>query len=148
MISSGQPTPVCNCGLAGDGESIASLTGIEKNLLPYWLTRFPGHELHTAGSAHQAAALVRGAAGKGSVYCAGFLPALAYIKAAQMVMRQLRLQFVVSAVSTGLGAATGFVLVPRFGLAGAAMTERYPNAGMGVALQIGAKVAKGEMTWG
>ncbi|WAH65038.1 MBL fold metallo-hydrolase [Xanthomonas hortorum] len=30
----------------------------------------------------------------------------------------------------------------------AAMTERYPNAGMGVALQIGAKVAKGEMKWG
>ncbi len=30
------------------------------------------------------AALVRGAAGKGSVYCAGFLPALAYIKAAQV----------------------------------------------------------------
>jgi hypothetical protein len=29
-----------------------------------------------------------------------------------------------------------------------AMTKRYPNAGMGVALQIGAKVAKGEMTWG
>lgn len=30
----------------------------------------------------------------------------------------------------------------------AAMTKRYPNAGMGVALQIGAKVAKGEMNWG
>ena len=30
----------------------------------------------------------------------------------------------------------------------AAMTKRYPNAGMGVALQIGAKVAKGEMKWG
>ncbi len=30
----------------------------------------------------------------------------------------------------------------------AAMTQRYPNAGMGVALQIGAKVAKGEMKWG
>jgi len=29
----------------------------------------------------------------------------------------------------------------------AAMTQRYPNAGMGVALQIGAKVAKGEMKW-
>jgi glyoxylase-like metal-dependent hydrolase (beta-lactamase superfamily II) len=29
-----------------------------------------------------------------------------------------------------------------------AMTRRYPNAGMGVALQIGAKVAKGEMQWG
>ena len=30
----------------------------------------------------------------------------------------------------------------------AAMTRRYPGAGMGVALDIGAKVAKGEMTWG
>ncbi|MDR3452403.1 MAG: MBL fold metallo-hydrolase [Rhodoferax sp.] len=30
----------------------------------------------------------------------------------------------------------------------AAMTKRYPSAGMGVALQIGAKVAKGDMKWG
>jgi glyoxylase-like metal-dependent hydrolase (beta-lactamase superfamily II) len=30
----------------------------------------------------------------------------------------------------------------------AAMTTRYPNAGMGIALQIGAKVATGEMKWG
>lgn len=30
----------------------------------------------------------------------------------------------------------------------AAMTRRYPNAGMGIALQIGAKVATGEMKWG
>jgi len=30
----------------------------------------------------------------------------------------------------------------------AAMTLRYPNAGMGIALQIGAKVALGEMKWG
>lgn len=30
----------------------------------------------------------------------------------------------------------------------AAMTKRYPGLGMGVALQIGAKVAKGEMPWG
>ena len=29
-----------------------------------------------------------------------------------------------------------------------AMQERYPKAGMGVALDIGAKVAKGEMKWG
>jgi len=29
-----------------------------------------------------------------------------------------------------------------------AMNKRYPNAGLGVALQIGAKVAKGEMKWG
>ena len=30
----------------------------------------------------------------------------------------------------------------------AAMTRRYPDAGMGIALQIGAKVATGEMKWG
>lgn len=30
----------------------------------------------------------------------------------------------------------------------AAMTRRYPDAGMSVALQIGAKVATGEMNWG
>ncbi|HYV81532.1 MAG TPA: ROK family protein, partial [Streptosporangiaceae bacterium] len=62
LLAEGQPVPLCNCGLPGDGESIASLTGIEKNLLPYWLSRYPGHELHAAGSARQAAALVRGRA--------------------------------------------------------------------------------------
>ena len=30
----------------------------------------------------------------------------------------------------------------------AAMTKRYPELGMGIALQIGAKVAKGDMPWG
>jgi hypothetical protein len=30
----------------------------------------------------------------------------------------------------------------------AAMNRRYPEAGMAVALEIGAKVAKGEMKWG
>jgi predicted NBD/HSP70 family sugar kinase len=60
LLAPGQPTPVCNCGLAADGESVASLTGIEKNLLPYWLTRFPGHQLHAVDSARQAAIQVRG----------------------------------------------------------------------------------------
>ena len=45
LLGPGQPVPVCNCGLSGDAESVASLTGIEKNLLPYWLSRFPEHEL-------------------------------------------------------------------------------------------------------
>jgi glucokinase len=45
LLAPGQPVPVCNCGLAADAESVASLTGIQKNLLPYWLTQFPGHEL-------------------------------------------------------------------------------------------------------
>jgi glucokinase len=46
LLAPGQPVPVCNCGLLGDAESIASLTGIEKNLLPYWLSRYPDHELN------------------------------------------------------------------------------------------------------
>ena len=45
LLAEDQPLPVCNCGFVGDAESVASLTGIEKNLLPYWLTRFPRHEL-------------------------------------------------------------------------------------------------------
>ena len=45
LLAVGQPVPECNCGLPGDAESIASLTAIGKNLLPYWLTRFPGHPL-------------------------------------------------------------------------------------------------------
>ncbi len=64
LLEDGQPMPVCNCGLRGDGESVASLTGIEQNLLPYWLTRFPGHELHAAGP-HEAALQVRGYASAG-----------------------------------------------------------------------------------
>jgi predicted NBD/HSP70 family sugar kinase len=40
-----QPVPACNCGFVGDAESVASLTGIYKNLLPYWLTQYPDHEL-------------------------------------------------------------------------------------------------------
>jgi glucokinase len=45
LLAPGQPMPACNCGLAGDAESVASLSAIEKNLLPYWLTQFPDHEL-------------------------------------------------------------------------------------------------------
>ncbi|MBV9207675.1 MAG: ROK family protein [Actinobacteria bacterium] len=45
LLGSGQPVPACNCGQAGDAESVASLTGIQNNLLPYWLTRYPDHEL-------------------------------------------------------------------------------------------------------
>ncbi len=59
LLGPEQPVPVCNCGLPADAESVASLTGIEKNLLPYWLTQFPGHEL-AAQPAHVAAKLVRG----------------------------------------------------------------------------------------
>ena len=58
LLAPGQPIPSCNCGLPGDAESIASLTGIEKNLLPYWLSQFPGHEL-AAQPANVAAKMVR-----------------------------------------------------------------------------------------
>lgn len=60
LLADGQPVPMCNCGLPGDAESVASLTGIEKNLLPYWLTRFPGHELAAVEPLAKAAKLVRG----------------------------------------------------------------------------------------
>jgi glucokinase len=45
VLEQGQPIPMCNCGFAGDVESIASLTGIKNNLLPYWLAKFPDHPL-------------------------------------------------------------------------------------------------------
>jgi len=60
LLAEGQPMPACNCGFVGDAESVASLTGIEKNLLPYWLTRFENHELSRAGSMKEAAKRVRG----------------------------------------------------------------------------------------
>ena len=59
LLAPGQPMPACNCGLPGDADSIASLTAIEKILLPYWLTQFPGHELADQ-PASVAAKLVRG----------------------------------------------------------------------------------------
>lgn len=64
LLEADQPLPQCNCGFAGDAESVASLKGIEKNLLPYWLKRYPDHELHQMGSIAQAAKLVRSCAEK------------------------------------------------------------------------------------
>jgi predicted NBD/HSP70 family sugar kinase len=64
LLAEDQPVPVCNCGLPGDAESVASLTGIERNLLPYWLAREPDHDL--AGvPAREAARRVRGYGEKG-----------------------------------------------------------------------------------
>jgi glucokinase len=60
LLGPGQPVPVCNCGLPADAESVASLTGIQKNLLPYWLSRFPDHELAKVSPVGTAAKLVRG----------------------------------------------------------------------------------------
>ncbi len=59
VLEDGQPVPQCNCGFSGDVESIASLTGIRKNLLPYWLTRFPDHPL-AAEPVDRAAKMLRG----------------------------------------------------------------------------------------
>jgi len=59
LLEDGQPVPGCNCGQHGDVESVASLTGIERNLLPYWLTRYEGHELGRGVPLSKAAKLVR-----------------------------------------------------------------------------------------
>jgi glucokinase len=56
--------PECNCGRTGDLESLCSLTAIERNILPYFLPRYPGHDLAKV-DLHQAAKLVRGLAEKG-----------------------------------------------------------------------------------
>ena len=45
LLAPGQPIPRCNCGFEGDLESVASLSGIQNNLLPFWLTRYPDHPL-------------------------------------------------------------------------------------------------------
>ncbi|MFZ8998947.1 MAG: ROK family protein, partial [Ilumatobacteraceae bacterium] len=64
LLEDGQPIPCCNCGFEGDAESVASLTGIRNNLLPYWLTRYPDHELHGLDPL-EAAKLVRGLGERG-----------------------------------------------------------------------------------
>jgi glucokinase len=67
LLEPDQPVPECNCGLAGDLESIASLTAIEQNLLPFWLSRYPDHPLAVvaAESPSRAAFAVRGLAEEG-----------------------------------------------------------------------------------
>jgi len=60
--------PQCNCGRTGDLESLCSLTAIEKTLLPYFLPRYPGHEL-AKKDPHQAAKAVRGLADQGDRMC-------------------------------------------------------------------------------
>lgn len=60
--------PECNCGRTGDLESLCSLTAIERNILPYLLPRYPGHELANL-DLHQAAKLVRGLADQGDPLC-------------------------------------------------------------------------------
>jgi glucokinase len=60
--------PKCNCGRTGDLESLCSLTAIERTILPYFLPRYPGHDLARLDR-HQAAKLVRGLADKGDPMC-------------------------------------------------------------------------------
>ena len=60
--------PVCNCGRIGDLESLCSLTGIEKNILPYFLPRYPNHELAKLEPS-KAAKMVRGLADQGDPLC-------------------------------------------------------------------------------
>jgi len=61
--------PKCNCGRTGDLESVCSLTAIEKSFLPYFLRRYPDHELGKLGDLHRAAKLVRGLAEGGDPMC-------------------------------------------------------------------------------
>jgi predicted NBD/HSP70 family sugar kinase len=60
--------PECNCGRTGDLESLCSLTAIERNLLPYFLPRYPGHDLAKMDG-HQSAKQVRGLADRGDAMC-------------------------------------------------------------------------------
>ena len=60
--------PQCNCGRTGDLESVCSLTAIERNLLPYYLPQYPGHDLAKM-DLPQAAKLVRGLADQGDPMC-------------------------------------------------------------------------------
>jgi predicted NBD/HSP70 family sugar kinase len=60
--------PQCNCGRVGDLESLCSLTGIENTLLPYFLGKFPGHDLEKM-ERNQAAKKVRGLADRGDAMC-------------------------------------------------------------------------------
>jgi glucokinase len=61
--------PQCNCGRIGDLESVCSLTAIGKTFLPYFLPKYPGHELAKIGDFRQAAKGVRGLAERGDPMC-------------------------------------------------------------------------------
>lgn len=60
--------PHCNCGRLGDLESVCSLTAIEKTFLPYFLPKFPDHELGKVDRS-KAAKMVRDMADRGDKMC-------------------------------------------------------------------------------
>jgi glucokinase len=60
--------PQCNCGRVGDLESLCSLTAIGRTLLPFFLPRYPGHDL-AAMEVTEAAKRVRGLAERGDPLC-------------------------------------------------------------------------------
>ena len=62
-------TPKCNCGRTGDLESLCSLTAIAGSLLPYFLRKYPDHELGKSGDLGKASKLVRGMAERGDPMC-------------------------------------------------------------------------------
>ena len=62
-------TPRCNCGRIGDLESLCSLTAIAGSLLPYFLEKYPDHELSKFGDLGKASKLVRGMAENGDPVC-------------------------------------------------------------------------------
>jgi predicted NBD/HSP70 family sugar kinase len=61
--------PLCNCGRTGDLEALCSLTAIGSSLLPYFLERYPDHELGRVGDLGSAAKRVRGMAEAGDPMC-------------------------------------------------------------------------------
>ena len=61
--------PRCNCGRVGDLESLCSLTAIRRTLLPWFLSRNPGHPLAKVADPGDAAKRVRGLAERGDELC-------------------------------------------------------------------------------
>jgi predicted NBD/HSP70 family sugar kinase len=61
--------PKCNCGRIGDLESLCSLTAIERTFLPFFLSRYSGHELGKSGELGRVAKQVRGFAERGDPMC-------------------------------------------------------------------------------
>jgi glucokinase len=61
--------PECNCGRTGDLESMCSLTAIANTLLPYFLKKYPSHELAQGGDMQRASKMVRGFAERGDAMC-------------------------------------------------------------------------------